>query len=226
MIASFIAGFLVCLACAVLYVWRQRVQQNQPPKIPKEWPLLPRLLLNSQEREIWLWLCRVMHDQHVMVKLPVTRFTIPARRSEAMHWYGLLNKVYFTFTICNQEGRILGCVDVPGSAGLSLSNQTLKFGLLSQCGIPYWVVEPHNLPHSRQIRAAFLGEGAAQPDDRESLDVRFKDVAGSLHAAVLRQRSKHPTLAAPSDGRLPEGWEQNSFVAPLDSRTAGLNQTR
>jgi hypothetical protein len=224
MIASFFAGFLVCLAGAVLYLWRQRVQLRQRPQIPKEWPLLPRSLLSSKERKIWLWLGTVMHDQHIMIKLPVTRFTIPARRSEAKHWYALLNQVYFTFTVCNQEGQVLGCVDVPGSAGLSMSNQTLKYGLLSQCGIPYWVIEPDNLPHMNQIRTAFLGDDAPLGAERERQDLHFKDVAGNLHAAVLRQRSsKHAPVPRPQEGPLSEGWEQNSFVAPLDSRSAHLH---
>lgn len=226
MIASFIAGFLVCLAGAAVFVWRlrrQQEQQNQRPQIPKEWPLQPRPLLSSKERTVWRWLSKAMHDQHVMVKLPVTRFTIPARREEAKHWYGLLNRVYFTFTICNPEGQVLGCVDVPGSAGLSLSNQTLKYGLLSQCGIPYWVVEPDNLPHSNQIRTAFLGDAAGLDTQSREMDSRFKDVADNLHAAVSRRRNSHFTpLTRQQDQHLTEGWEQNSFVAPLDSRTAEL----
>lgn len=223
MIAAFFAGFLLCLACAGVYVWRLRVQLRQRPQIPKEWPLLPRPLLSNKERIVWLWLARVMHDQHVMIKLPVTRFTIPARRDEARHWYDLLNRVYCSFTICNLEGQVLGCVDVPGSAGLSMSNQTLKYGLLSQCGIPYWVVEPDNLPHMNQIRTAFLGDAGGPGADGKDLDSRFKNVSNNLHAAVSRQRNSNfgPLVRNP-EGPLTDGWEANSFVAPLDSRSAGL----
>lgn len=223
MIAAFFAGFLLCLACAGVYVWRLRVQLRQRPQIPKEWPLLPRPLLSNKERIVWLWLARVMHDQHVMIKLPVTRFTIPAQRDEARHWYDLLNRVYCSFTICNLEGQVLGCVDVPGSAGLSMSNQTLKYGLLSQCGIPYWVVEPDNLPHMNQIRTAFLGDAGGPGADGKDLDSRFKNVSNNLHAAVSRQRNSNfgPLVRNP-EGPLTDGWEANSFVAPLDSRSAGL----
>ena len=225
MIASFIAGFLVCLAGAALHAWRQRLQQNRRPQIPKQWPLLPRALMSSKEQKVWFWLSRVMHDQHIMIKLPVTRFTIPARRDEAKHWYGLLNRVYFSFTICNQQGQVLGCVDVPGSAGLSLSNQTLKYGLLSQCGIPYWVVEPDNLPHMNQIRTAFLGDTAGPGEQGKGMDSKLRNVADDLHAAVSRKRSSHFTpLEGNPEGPLTEGWEVNSFVAPLDSRSAELRR--
>jgi hypothetical protein len=114
---------------------------------------------------------------------------------------------------------------------LSLSNQTLKYGLLAQCAIPYWVVEPDNLPHISQIRTAFLGELAASRDTREHMDSKLKDVADHLHAAVSRQRTNKGTSSADGSGGgtptrnedpLTEGWEQNSFMAPLDSRAAEL----
>ncbi len=232
MVASFIAGCLVCWVGFSLYLWRSRSRAVPRPEIPKEWPLVPRLLVNSKERRIWNWLAKVMFDQQIMIKLPVTRFTIPSVQDEAEHWYTLLNRVYCTFTVCNSEGRIVGCVDVPGRDGLSLSNQTLKYGLLARCGIPYWVVEPENLPHMQQIRAAFLGDQANSPSERERMNSHLKDVAGNLHAAVLRQRaSKHhasmesqnASVATDHDALMTAGWEQNSFVVPLDSRSAALN---
>jgi hypothetical protein len=225
---------LLCLAGLAAYQWRQRTKVPKRPQIPKVWPLQPRLLVNSKERKIWVWLAKVMYDQQIMIKLPVTRFTIPAKPAEAEHWYNLLNRVYCTFTICGLDGRVIGCVDVPGSTGLSLSNQTLKYGLLSQCGIPYWVVEPDNLPHMNQIRTAFLGESAARLNEQAHLDMRLKNVAGNLQAAVSRQRTgkastphdahgSEPT-GQRGDGPLTEGWEQNSFMAPMDSRGADLRR--
>lgn len=49
-----------------------------------------------------------------MVKLPVTRFTMPQVREESQHWFQMLSGVYCTFTVCNVEGQVIGCVDVPG----------------------------------------------------------------------------------------------------------------
>jgi hypothetical protein len=234
MMTTILAVCVLCLAGIALYLWGQHSAKPQKLHLPKEWPLLPRLLVNSKERKIWMWLAKVMYDQQIMIKLPVTRFTIPAERDEAEHWYNLLNRVYCTFTICDLDGRVVGCVDVPGTTGLSMSNQTLKYGLLSQCGIPYWVVEPDNLPHMTQIRTAFLGEKAARVNEQEQLDSRLKDVANQLHSAVSRQRTVKVKVTAPppahafesnsvnGDGPLSEGWEQNSFMAPLDSRRGEL----
>ena len=232
MAVSFIAGFLLCLIAVALYAWRER--SKPPPRIhvPKHWPLYSRTLVSSKELKVWTWLEKVMFDHHVMVKIPVTRFTIPAKQEEAQYWYNMLNRVYCTFTVCNADGRIMGCVDVPGPMGLTMSNQTLKYGLLAQCDIPYWVVELDNLPHSSQIRTAFLGKLAANRDPRDYMDSELKHVASHLQAAVSRQRSSKNTatngfggekLPERSDGPMTEGWEQNSFMTPLDSRAAKLH---
>lgn len=222
--------FLVgVLAGAGGMYWRSRYQQRQNRKIPAVWPLRLRPLVNSRERKVWMWLTKVMFDQQVLIKLPVTRFTIPSAQTEATHWYKLLNGVYCTFTVCGLDGQVLGCVDVPGVNGLSLGNQTLKHSLLEQCNVRYWVVDPDNLPHLTQIRTAFLGEHAALVSQERQLDARFQNVRDHLQAAVTRQRQNksaenpdigippHATAAYP-ESRLASGWEQNSFVSPLDSR--------
>jgi hypothetical protein len=231
MLVYFFSGFLLCLLAVGLYVWHQRTKPPKRTHIPKEWPLFSRTVVSRKELKVWTWLEKVMYDQRVMIKIPVTRFTIPAKHEEAEYWYNLLNRVYCTFTVCNADGRIMGCVDVPGPQGLSLSNQTLKYGLLAQCDIPYWVVEPDNLPHSSQIRTAFLGKLAAGRDPRDYMDSQFKSVSDHLQAAVLRQRNNKNNSAAVSaidkaqangEGPMTEGWEQNSFMTPLDSRAAKL----
>jgi hypothetical protein len=214
---------------AVAVYWRNRYVKRQQRRIPSVWPLKVRPMVNSRERKVWLWLNKVMFDQQVLVKLPVTRFTIPSEQTEATHWYKLLNGVYCTFTVCGLDGRVLGCVDVPGAAGLSLGNQTLKHSLLEQCNVRYWVVDPDNLPHLTQIRTAFLGEQAAMASSNKQLDERFQNVREHLQAAVTRRRQdKLPdgnpsgfTPIAPAEfkeSRLASGWEVNSFVSPLDSR--------
>lgn len=226
MLLSFVLGVLLG---AALLAWRNRYAERQRRRIPATWPLKTRLLVNTQERKVWIWLTKVMFDQHVLIKLPVTRFTAPANQAEATHWYKLLNGVYCTFTICGLDGRVIGCVDVLGPNGLSMGNQSLKHSLLDQCNIRYWVVDPTNLPHLSQIRSAFLGEHAAHTVASQPLDSRFQDVREHLQAVVTRQRqnkaadatsSGFTPLAVPEfpESRLASGWELNSFVSPLDSR--------
>ncbi len=227
---AFVIGLAV--GAAALY-WRTKQIEKQKRRIPSTWPLKVRPLVNSSERRVWLWLAKVMFDQQILVKIPVTRFTSPANSDDAENWYQLLNGVYCTFTLCGLDGKVIGCVDVPGRKGLSMSNQTLKHGLLTHCGLQYWVVDPDNLPHLTQIRTAFLGEQVVKSEQRMHMASRVKDVAEHLQAVVSRQRegksSNFARLEAEladntvMDGsQLPEGWEQNSFVTPLDSRSAAL----
>jgi hypothetical protein len=231
MLLSFFIGVLVG---AGLLFWRHKHLERQRRTIPSQWPLKPRPLVNSQERRVWIWLTKVMFDQQIVIKLPVTRFTTPVQREEARHWYKLLNGVYCTFTICSQDGRVIGCVDVPGPNGLSMSNQTLKHSLLDQCNIHYWVIDPDNLPHLSQIREAFLGEHAATTVASQPLESRVQDMREHLHAVVTRRRQSKEAEGAPSapaplvpdfpESRLASGWEMNSFISPLDSRTGELKR--
>jgi hypothetical protein len=184
----FVAFLLGTAFGAVVMYWRGKSKIHARRRIPREWPLKVRTLVNSRERKVWIWLARVMFDQQILVKLPVTRFTAPAARDDASHWYELLNGVYCTFTVSTMDGKVIGCIDVPGLKGLSMSNQSLKHSLLSQCGIRYWVVDPHKLPHLADIRTAFLGEQAVVGSERDVLHTRFKDVSENLQAAVTRQR--------------------------------------
>ena len=223
---------------AALVLWRQRLMEREQRRIPREWPLKMRPLVNSQERQVWIWLTKVMFDQNILIKLPVTRFTTPAMLNEAPHWYKILNGLYCTFTVCDTQGRVIGCVDVPGPQGLSMSNQTLKHSLLAQCGVRYWVVDPENLPHLAQIRTAFLGEHAVKGVGRDDLEMRFRNVRENLQAAVTRQRSQTGERSSgfarldaemeqaqdTPESRLSSGWDQNSFITPLDSRSGELNR--
>jgi hypothetical protein len=90
---------------------------SAPPAHPARWPLNPRVIVNSEERRVWRWLCRAFVDHHIMVKIPVTRFTMPRSPDNSVHWFNLLNGAYCTFTVCTPEGRAVGCVDVPGPKG-------------------------------------------------------------------------------------------------------------
>lgn len=229
-IAIFVAGLVLGLGTYFAYT---RIQARTRKRIPREWPLKARPLVNNREKQVWVWLLKVMFDQQILVKVPVTRFTAPQMQSNAAHWYQLLNGLYCTFTICSLDGQVIGCIDVPGPQGLSMGNQALKHKLLTQCGMHYWVVDPDHLPHLLQLRTAFLGEHAARATDGGQLDSRLKDVSDNLHAIVDRQRQRKEVAQLNaslsnhsdfSDSRFAGGWEQNSFITPLDSRPAGLNR--
>ncbi len=236
---------VLLLASAALgaygHVWWHRRKELAKRRIPRKWPLAVRNMVNSRERLVWRWLERAFIDHHVMIKAPVTRYTMPQVREEGQHWFQILSGVYCTFTICTLEGGVVGCVDVPGPQGLSLSNQTLKHTLLSQCNIRYWVVDPENLPTTTAIRAAFLGEQAVVKEELERLrtEAEFNKTRANLKAALSRQRhhqgdmaridaitSHDPHNHEAYESQLSTSWRHDSFVAPLDSRAGELTEGR
>lgn len=231
---------LALLAClllgAVFHAWWLRRQAHERRRIPKRWPLSPRALVNSKERQVWRWLTRAFYGHHVMIKIPVTRFTMPRNKEQRLHWYELLTGVYCTFTVCRADGHVIGCVDVPGRFGLAEKNQRLKRRLLSQCGIAYTVVEFDKLPTFSEIRTEFLGEMASMSMDRERNESAMSAARVSLHEALVRQRQTRNSDLSPLSPTPDSGsgvlysdfssfageLQPNSFLTPLDSREADL----
>ncbi len=238
-----VAALMLASGALGAYAYAMRLKKLELAKrrIPRKWPLAVRPVVNSRERLVWRWIVRAFHDQQVMIKLPVTRFTLPQVPEEGQHWFQLLSGVYCTFTVCNTEGQVIGCVDVPGPRGLSLSNQTLKHTLLAQCNIRYWVVDPEHLPGLSAIRVAFLGEQAVLKEELERVrnEDEFNQTRANLKAALSRQRGQQPSAsefarlegilsADPQsqesyESQLSTNWRHDSFVAPLDSRRSELH---
>ena len=231
-----LAPVLFALGAYAHRSWVAR-EEKKKKRIPKHWPLAPRAIVNSEETRVWHWLSRAFYDHQIMIKLPVTRFTVPRDTENGMVWYRLLNGVYCTFTICTPNGRVVGCIDVPGKNALPRSTRLLKHSLLTQCELPYWVVRSASLPTVSEIRSEFLGETPTPQTLRErEMEERALIAAQSnLRSAINRQRvnrtntdfgplSRWPS-SAPGDSSIePAGsqWQDNSFLAPLDSRKGDL----
>ncbi|UUZ75195.1 DUF2726 domain-containing protein [Polaromonas sp. P1(28)-13] len=135
-------------------------------RIPRHWPLSQRLVANSEERKVWGWLAPAFSEHSVMIKMPVTRFTLPITKKHGQHWYELLSALYCTFTVVTADGQVIGCVDVSGQLRLAKKNRILKETLLNQCGIAYIAVDSTHLPSVQDIRTEFLGDMASMPHDR------------------------------------------------------------
>ena len=97
---------------------------------------------------------------------------------------------YATFTVCTLQGKVVGCVDVPGKLALTQASRELKEALLLDCGIAYTVVNAFNLPDASTMRELFLGE-AASADARASGDPwrrqRIPCRSGCLYPAAGRR---------------------------------------
>jgi hypothetical protein len=230
---------LVCLLLGtgggvLLHAWWARRMAQQRRRIPRSWPLHSRVVANTEELRVWRWLARAFPDHSVMVKMPVTRFTLPRDRDEGQHWYDLLSGVYCTLSVVNANGQVMGCIDAPGEARLSRRTYQLKESLLAQCGIPYAVLESTSLPTLPEIRALFLGEAATMPDAGRREEAAMRAASANLRTSLMRQRETRASAPAPlemktrasgktraqpeADSDYPSSWQQNSFIMPLDSR--------
>ncbi|GLS16190.1 MULTISPECIES: DUF2726 domain-containing protein [Hydrogenophaga] len=225
--------------CLALGAWAYRTWDNRRTRrqrrIPKHWPLNTRHVANSEEVRVWHWLARAFYDHHILIKVPVTRFTLPRDQDQGMDWYKLLAGVYCTFTVCRSDGRVIGCIDVPGRSGIPRSTRALKNSLLTQCGMPYWVVHSSNLPTVTEIRAEFLGETptAQAMREREREERAVIAAQNNLRSAIQRQRSNRgssdfgpvsswPTSTTGDSRADASQWQDNSFLVPLDSRKGEL----
>lgn len=197
-LAAAVAG---ATAGALLYVWWMGKSARRRRSIPQQWPLSARALANSEERKVWRWLTQSFSDHHVMIKVPVTSFTLPSAKEQSLHWYEILRGVYCTLTVCRSDGQVIGCVDVLGDRGPPLSHRHLKQSLLSQCGIAYCVLAPEGLPTPHKIRAEFLGDTAAKAREPEHEDDDAEVHAAHAHPRNTTKIQQRSSSRVPPDSR-------------------------
>ncbi len=231
-------GTGIAVSLFIFYLRKNRLA-IQRKQLPKHWPLQSRVIVNTEECRVWGWLAKVFYDYHVMIKTPVTRFTLPRSAASGEHWYELLSGVYCTFTICAGDGRVVGCVDVPRKGGISRSNRQLKQSLLAECGMAYCVVNSDSFPTMEEIRTEFLGEPHLTAQDAKNNAHSVNAVRDKLRQSIERQRHNRfsefgalmpdhrqesvdeaKSTSFESDFGMDAWQTNNSFIAPLDSRIA------
>jgi hypothetical protein len=233
-----VSMLISALAGAWIRGWWLRRVAHEKRRIPERWPLSPRIVASTEERKVWRWLAGAFYDHSVMIKMPVTRYTMPRSQEQGLHWYELLSGVYCTFSVVGVDGRVIGCVDVPNSRRISRQNRILKETLLNQCGIAYLVVESSRLPSLQSIRYEFLGDMASQARDIDRDEAAIRAASNSLRASLMQQRQTRASDLAPLAAETAGGrdsrhhtsppsqfnsqWTENSFLMPLDSRKAEL----
>lgn len=166
---------------ALLSRWRAgRKADTEHASLPAQWPLQARTVVNDVENTVWHGLRSMFHDHVVLVKIPVLRFTRlhgsatpnaePSLRGKAesgtplvhKRWLERLEGVYTTFTVCTLNGKVIGCVDVPGSRGFSKGSSEMKEALLLHCDIAYAVASTLAPSDAAKLRELFLGELPAE----------------------------------------------------------------
>ena len=215
-------GASLCLALGGgAHAWWAQRKAAHKTRMPARWPLTARGLVTTEEYTVWKWLRESFHDHLVMVKLPVLRFTIPATKDKSEQWHQLLHGVYCTFTVCTDDGKVLGCIDVPGKRGLSQAQRDMKEAIFSDCGIAYTAVSSAKLPSTSAVRLAFLGEIEGSRE-KESEKPQAPAGDSSFHAelnAFTRER-----VLASKDAALQEIKNSEEISRPRDQRSAaGFN---
>ena len=105
-------------------------------RIPAHWPL--RHVPSPTASVNLALLSRAFYDQHVMIKMQVTRSTLPREKDEgAFIGMNSLSSLPHLSPF-GKTPRSGAWLPMPGNAGLKWSTRVLKQSLLEQCGIGYW----------------------------------------------------------------------------------------
>jgi hypothetical protein len=214
---------------AVFHAWWQHRAALARRRVPRQSRIVKRVLVNTREKRVWHWLVATFPEHHVMIKMPVTRFTTPEAEADREQWFALLSDVYCTFTVASPDGTAVGCVDVPGPNGIPASNLLVKRKLFSRCEVPFWVVEDGVLPASKDIFASFVPVMPVPQAQIDALEAAvssgdLRKARAELQATVSRQRRSKTDKAAGgdengfADSTLTPDWAPDSFQMPLDSR--------
>jgi hypothetical protein len=159
-LSYFFIGTCICLGSiglgAVAYErWLSHVVSARK-KIARGHTLRRIPLSSKDELQVWRWLEEVFPDQHVLLKMPLTSFTEPNNLEGDAHWRALLGSVDFACAVCNEQGMVLGCVDVLSRGELLNRKHAFKRELLGRAGIAYWIVENRTRPDTAMLREKFL----------------------------------------------------------------------
>lgn len=201
-------------------LWSRWVNRGKR-RIPQHWPLHARVLMNSAELRAWHWMNSAFDDHHVLVKVPVTRFTRPNANENSLYWYEMLQNTTCTFSVVADDGHVIGCVDIPKSFGLPQKARNLKSNLLSQCGICYVVLNPHMLPNPDALRNEFLGEEATKVRHIKREEAVLETARISLKNTLAQQRQIRTHIEQEHTSSMPDHWH-DSFLIQSNTRPAEL----
>ncbi len=225
---QWVLAVVVLTGTAIAFAWKWPRSDKAPAaRLPQQVAVHPRPVLNRIDRQVWHWLQLVFPEHHIMVKLPVTRFTSPKDREGAEIWFPKLNRVYCTFALCDEQGRVVACIDVMGLQPLSRSNRQLKRTLFAHCQISYGIVNPEAMPTAEEIRAELLGLDATEVDSGPRTEISQLQTARDHLQEVLDRNRHHRGSAQPPSHVAISNWGQlDSALNSLDSGRTSLNTER
>jgi len=207
-------GFILLLvgvasfAAFALGRWSSRRDRRSP--LPKEWALMARPVLNSDERRTLRVLREAMPQYIVLAKLPLVRLCHP-RDPERVRWYELLGPLHVSFAVCSANGRVLAVVDIENGRSRSRRVTAIKQAVMEACRIRYLSCLAENLPPVSELLLLLPQQGALSRPIPLTPTPNFQKASSTLSDTVRSRRAERSTRWADS------GFPQDSFFAP-DSR--------
>jgi hypothetical protein len=144
---------VLLLAALVGAWWALRPgREAAEPDLPPSWPLLPRPVLNAEERRVF----RILQDAYphhtLMAKLPLVRFCQPEDPAQVRPWYRLIGSASVTFAVCSPSSRVLAAIDLETDHTPSGRSQRIKQEVLSACRVRYLRCTPERLPSAAELQ--------------------------------------------------------------------------
>ena len=201
-------AFLATIAAAALghYVGRRSAQRSKRVPLPREWGLMARPVLNSDERRALRLLREALPQYTVLAKLPLVRLCQPRDPQRGRYWYDLLGPLHVSFVVCSANGRVLAAVDLQPERGMSARAALIKQSVMDVCRIRYLSCRAESLPPASELQLLVPVQGLApRPGPL------FQQARSSLSDTVRARRAQRSNAWADS----PFGID--SFFAP-DSR--------
>jgi hypothetical protein len=145
-----IASLALLAAAGALWALRQR--REEPPPLPKEWPLTARPVFSSDERRVYRQLREALPHHIVLSKLPLVRFCQPTDPQQVRYWYELLGAINVGFAICSANGRVLAAIDIDTERGNSRRAMQIKQKVLAACRVRYLRCPVDHLPSIPELQ--------------------------------------------------------------------------
>lgn len=209
------------VALAALGIWWW--MSNRAKKVPDQWPVTSRLVLNSRERAMYDAIAHTFPHLLIFVKLPLTRF-LQLRDTRAVeYWYNLISPLNVTYAMCTREGRVVAALDLVFTSKASESALVMKTRALRAAEIKYVTINADTVPTPALLRQLVLGDAGERPSrtSRSSTQAPPKPEDFEATRAKLEQLLSDKRSGQQRDPR--DAWyrdsviNKDSFIMP-DSR--------
>lgn len=206
---------LVGVACAAAYALGHWSASRKPRQtLPREWAVIPRPVLNDNERRTLRLLREAMPEHTVLAKLPLIRLCQSRDRQRVRYWYDLLAPLHVSFAVCSANGRVLVAIDLENDRGPSRRAAAIKRAVMDTCRIRYLSCRPDDLPSAGELQLLLPQRGSSMRSVPLSQGPNFQQARSTLSDTVRSRRAERSQRWGDSS------YQNDSFFAP-DSRIDG-----